>query len=90
MSINKKKIRKHRGVNQLNGHLKTGFKYSGKKLKSKLPQIIQSKSTCKGYLAIKIRKNMHEKRYKNRKQSIAVAFAQVTKARPGCKRIFKR
>ena len=37
------KIRKHKGINQSNGKLKKGFKYSGKKLKSGLPQIIKIK-----------------------------------------------
>ena len=39
----KKSIRKHKGINQSNGRLKKGFKYSGKKLKSGLPQIIKIK-----------------------------------------------
>ena len=93
MSGNKKnKIRKHRGINQQTGRLKKGFKYSGKKLKSGLSQILQVKnkgSTCKGHLAIKIRKNIHEKKYKNKKQAIAVAYSQVKKEKPGCKRVFK-
>lgn len=36
-----KKIRKHSGVNQQTGRLKKGYKYSGKKLKSGLPQIVK-------------------------------------------------
>ena len=36
-----KKIRKHLGINQQTGKLKKGYKYSGKKLKSGLPQIIK-------------------------------------------------
>ena len=40
----KKNIRKHQGINQSNGRLKKGYKYSGKKLKSGLPQIIKAKS----------------------------------------------
>ena len=36
-----KKIRKHQGINQQTGRLKKGFKYSGKKLKNGLPQIIK-------------------------------------------------
>ena len=41
--INKKskKIRKHSGINQQTGRLKKGYKYSGKKLKNGLPQIIK-------------------------------------------------
>jgi hypothetical protein len=38
-----KKIRKHQGINQETGRLKKGYKYSGKKLKSGLPQIIKIK-----------------------------------------------
>ena len=40
---NKKKIRKHRGIHQLGGKkgkLKKGYRYSGKKLKSGLSEII--------------------------------------------------
>ena len=38
-----KKIRKHKGINQQTGKLKRGYKYSGKRLKSGLPQIIKIK-----------------------------------------------
>jgi hypothetical protein len=43
----KKKVRKHQGINQTGGNagrLRKGYKYSGKKLKSGLPQIIKCKS----------------------------------------------
>jgi len=40
----KKVVRKHQGINQSNGRLKKGYKYSGKKLKSGLAQIIKIKS----------------------------------------------
>jgi hypothetical protein len=86
----KKKIRKHRGINQQTGRLKKGFKYSGKTLKSGLKEIVASKTTCKGHLSVKIRKNIKEKKYKNRKQAIAVAFSQVNKERPGCKRVLRK
>jgi len=36
-----KKMRKHSGINQSTGRLKKGYKYSGKKLKSGLPQIVK-------------------------------------------------
>mgnify|MGYP001191715693 CR=1 FL=1 len=36
-----KKIRKHKGINQNTGRLNKGYKYSGKKLKSGLKQIIK-------------------------------------------------
>jgi len=39
---NAKKIRKHKGINQKTGRLNKGYKYSGKKLKSGLKQIIKS------------------------------------------------
>ena len=42
-----KKTRKHQGVNQTGGNkgrLRKGYRYSGKKLKSGLPQIIKCKS----------------------------------------------
>lgn len=37
----KKSIRKHSGINQSTGRLKRGYKYSGKKLKSGLSQIVK-------------------------------------------------
>ena len=36
-------IRKHKGINQQTGRLKPGYKYSGKKLKSGLPEIVCTK-----------------------------------------------
>lgn len=36
-----KRKRKHSGINQTTGKLKKGYKYSGKKLKSGLPQIVK-------------------------------------------------
>ena len=36
-----RKLRKHKGINQQTGKLKKGYKYSGKKLKSGLPQIVK-------------------------------------------------
>ena len=42
-----KKVRKHRGITQTGGNkgrLRKGYRYSGKKLKSGLPQIIKCKS----------------------------------------------
>ena len=41
-------IRKHSGINQKTGKLKKGYKYSGKKLKSGLSQIIKIKKIQKG------------------------------------------
>lgn len=38
-----KKRRKHKGINQQTGRLKKGYKYSGRKLKSGLSQIIRRK-----------------------------------------------
>ena len=46
-----KKIRKHQGIIQNggnNGRLKKGYRYSGKRLKSGLPQIIKAKNTKGG------------------------------------------
>lgn len=40
----KKRIRKHSGINQSTGKLKKGYKYSGKKLKSGLSEIIKLKN----------------------------------------------
>ena len=96
----KKKIRKHSGINQATGKLKKGYKYSGKKLKNGLPQIVRTKQSksvkkisCKKFLSIKIKKNMKELkkgRYKNRKQALAVSFSQTKKEKPGCKKVFKK
>lgn len=36
-----KKIRKHKGINQKTGRLNKGYKYSGKKLKNGLSQIVK-------------------------------------------------
>ena len=41
-------MRKHSGINKQTGRLKKGYKYSGKKLKSGLPQIIKIKKSKKG------------------------------------------
>jgi len=48
-------IRKHRGINQQTGRLKRGYKYSGKKLKSGLRQIVkvQQKKVQKGGVLVK-------------------------------------
>ena len=43
----KEKTRKHKGIHQYGGNkgkLKKGYRYSGKKLKSGLPEIIKCKS----------------------------------------------
>ena len=40
-------MRTHSGINQKTGKLKKGYKYSGKKLKSGLPQIVKVKITKK-------------------------------------------
>ena len=37
----RKKIRKHRGINQTTGKLKKGYKYSGKRLRNGLPEILK-------------------------------------------------
>ena len=38
-----KRIRKHKGINQQTGRLKKGYKYTGKRLKNGLPQILKVK-----------------------------------------------
>ena len=42
-SSKKRRIRKHKGINQTTGRLKKGYKYSGKKLKSGLKEIVAIK-----------------------------------------------
>jgi hypothetical protein len=44
------------------------------------------KRSCQGDVSRKIAINMKEERYMNPQQAIAVAYAQVRKARPECKR----
>ena len=97
----KKKVRKHQGINPKTGRLKRGWKYSGKKLKSGLPQIVRSKAykknktklSCRKHVQGKIGYNMKEfkkGKWKSRAQAIAVSFSQVQRERPGCKRVLKR
>jgi hypothetical protein len=54
----------------------------------------KSKSLCKSRLAKKIAINMKEMkedgRYVSKAQAIAVAYSQVQKMYPGCKRILKK
>jgi hypothetical protein len=53
----------------------------------------KSIQSCKKKLSEKIRINMREyneyRRYKNRKQAIAVAYSIVKKTSPICKKVFK-
>jgi len=58
-------MRKHKGINQKTGKLKKGYKYSGKKLKSGLPQIVRSKS---------IKKNKHLGAGRRERESIITAY----------------
>ena len=44
MKKKKKTIRKHKGINQKSGRLNKGYKYSGKKLKSGMKEIVKSKN----------------------------------------------
>ena len=95
----RKKVRKHRGINQRTGRLKRGWRYSGKRLKSGLPQIVRTKNpksitklNCREHVQGKIGYNMKEfkkGRWKSRAQAIAVSFSQVTRERPGCKKVLK-
>jgi len=48
------------------------------------------KSRCQKLLSRKISINMKEKRYKSRAQAIAVAYAQVRKKHPSCRRVLKK
>lgn len=47
------------------------------------------KKKCNCLLSRKIRKNIKEKKYKSRKQAIAVSYSQIKKSFPKCKRIYK-
>ena len=46
----------------------------------------RSGSKCAKALSRKIKINMHEPRYKSRKQAIAVSYSQVLKKHPKCSR----
>ena len=49
------------------------------------------KKLCRQFLSQKIQINIGEKkRYKSRQQAIAVAYAQIRKSFPKCKKFFKR
>jgi hypothetical protein len=53
----------------------------------------RSKSKCKKYLQKKIGININEYktgRYKSRSQAIAVAYKQVGKKHPSCKRVLRK
>lgn len=61
----------------------------GKRKKSKR----KSKSKCKKYLQKKIGININEYktgRYKSRGQAIAVAYKQIGKKHPACKRVLRK
>lgn len=68
-------MRKHKGINQTTGRLKKGYKYSGRKLKSGLSQIIkiQNKKIKRGgnnsFLKKKIGRFTVSKDYDNKKIS---------------------
>lgn len=47
-----------------------------------------SERYCKKRLSEKIEKNIKEGRYTSNKQAIAVAYSQVKKSSPACKRYF--
>ena len=47
-----------------------------------------SERYCKKRLSEKIEKNIKEGRYTSNKQAIAVAYSQVRKASPACRRYF--
>ena len=75
--------------------MKSLTKMNFKKSKSKSkPKTKKSKSLCKKRLAKKIAINMREmkdeEKYVSRAQAIAVAYSQVQKKYPGCKRVLKK
>ena len=47
-------------------------------------------SKCKQYLSDKIAENIREGKFKTRQQAIAVAFSQVKKSHPQCKRFIEK
>jgi hypothetical protein len=50
----------------------------------------RSRSVCKSRLSRKIGINIHEPRYKSRKQAIAVSYSQVLKKHPKCARSLRK
>lgn len=59
----------------------------GSKKKSKTRPKKYSKINCKKQLSRKIKKNIKEGRY-HKKQAIAIAYSQVKKKSPRCRRFF--
>lgn len=51
--------------------------------------MLSRKKVCRKLLSEKIGINIRERRYKSPKQAIAVAYSQVRKSHPKCKRFFK-
>ena len=49
-----------------------------------------SERYCKTRLTEKIKKNIKEGRYTSNKQAIAVAYSQVRKTSPACRKYFSR
>lgn len=49
-----------------------------------------SERYCKKRLSEKIKKNIKEGRYTSNKQAIAVAYSQVRKTSPACRKYFSR
>ena len=63
-------------------------------MKSIRKSSLKSKSLCKSRLSKKIAINMREMKeegkYVSKAQAIAVAYSQVQKMYPGCKRVLKK
>ena len=59
-----------------------------RKTKKKIETI--SKTECKKKLQRKIKKNIKEDIFVSRSQAVAVAYSQINKKYPYCKRFFKR
>ncbi len=51
---------------------------------------VSRKNVCRSRLSRKIKINMHEPRYKSRKQAIAVSYSQILKKHPQCSRSLSR
>ena len=69
--------------------IKKSVKKSQNKSK-KSPKKSVKKSLCKQRLSKQIAINLKEDRYVSREQAIAVAYSQVAKMYPHCKRFLKK
>ena len=70
--------------------VKKSLKKSAKVVKKSVKKSPKRKSLCKQRLSKQIAENIKEGTYSSRSQAIAVAYSQVQKKYPHCKRYLKK